>query len=100
MDQDMWQQVSNWIMNETVITENIDWVLSGESLDPIQNILSGVNTMQQQLTEGLSGLNAKLNETKSLIEGWAKPKSTVVITPKLDVVKSTGDAIVISTWTN
>ncbi len=63
MDQELWSMVSNWIMNQEVI--NLDWT---QSTNPINEILSGVTVMQQQLIEWFDGLNLKLDETKSLLQ--------------------------------
>ncbi|MFZ2150999.1 MAG: hypothetical protein WAZ12_02865 [Candidatus Absconditicoccaceae bacterium] len=95
MDQEVGQMVSNRIMTtETTIDTNTTSgdVLSGD-LDPMQAILSGVTAMQQQLVEGLSGLNLKLDETKTLIEDGAKGKtvSTVTIKPEVKLPVETLD---------
>jgi hypothetical protein len=72
-------------------------VLSG-ALDPIQVILSWVTVMQQQLVDGLSGLNLKLDETKTLLEDWARPKviAPVIIKPEVKLPVGTWA----STWVN
>lgn len=100
MDQEVGQMVSNRIMTtETTIDTNTTSgdVLSGD-LDPMQAILSWVTAMQQQLVEGLSGLNLKLDETKTLIEDGAKWKtvSTVTIKPEVKLPVETLDW----TWVN
>ncbi len=98
MDQEVWQMVSNWIMNtETTIDTTSGDVLSGD-LDPIQTILSWVTVMQQQLVEGLSGLNIKLDETKTLIENGANPKmaAPTIIKPEVKLPLNTWS----STWVN
>lgn len=98
MDQEVWQMVSNWIMNtETTIDTTSSDVLSGD-LDPIQTILSWVTVIQQQLVDGLSGLNIKLDETKTLIENGANPKMAVpvIIKPEVKLPLNTWS----STWVN
>jgi len=100
MDQDMGQQVSNWIMSVETTTDTTATgdVLSG-SIDPIQSLLSGVNAMQQQLADWLSGLNTKLDDTKTLIEDVAKPKTTTTTTTKKPEAKTeTWTSASISTW--
>lgn len=97
MDQDMWLQVSNWIMSVQPSTDVVDWTMSGSVLDPIQTVLSWVTAMQQQLSDWLSGLNVKLDETKTLIESTAKP--TVSVTKKPEIIKGTWDKLWSWTWT-
>ena len=63
MDQELWTIVSNRIMNQEVV--NLDWT---QPVNPINEILSGVTVMQQQLIEWFDGLNLKLDETKSLLQ--------------------------------
>lgn len=63
IDQELWSMVSNWIMNQEVV--NLDWT---QTVNPINEILSGVTVMQQQLIEWFDGLNLKLDETKSLLQ--------------------------------
>jgi hypothetical protein len=67
-------------MNVQTVTSSTDGTLSGDIVDPTQSLLSGMVAMQQQLTDGLSGLNVKLDETKTLIEDNMKVKAPV--TPK------------------
>ena len=83
MDQDMGQQVSNWIMSITP-SEEVDETMSWEVLDPMENLMSWMLLLQQQITDWFSWLNVKLDETKTLIEDWAKPKAIVtpVVAPK------------------
>ncbi len=100
MDQEVWQMVSNRIMTtETTIdtTTTSGDVLSGD-LDPIQAVLSWVTVMQQQLVDGLSGLNLKLDETKTLLEDWAKPKiiAPAIVKPEVKLPVGTWA----STWVN
>ncbi len=100
MDQEVWQMVSNRIMTtETTIdtTTTSGDVLSGD-LDPIQAILSWVTVMQQQLVDGLSGLNLKLDETKTLLEDWARPKviAPAIVKPEVKLPVGTWA----STWVN
>ena len=47
--------------------------------------------MQQQLVEGLSGLNIKLDETKTLIENGANPKmaAPTIIKPEVKLPLNT-----------
>lgn len=104
MDQDMGQQVSNWIMSVETTTDTDTETLSGDVVDPMQVLLSWVTVMQQQLVEGLSGLNMKLDETKTLIEDGAKPKVTSpAATPKSDTkeakeVKEVKEPVATWTW--
>lgn len=68
MNQDLWEKVSNWIMT----IESSDTLEEWEVVDPIQQILSGVNDLQVKMAEWFSGLYTKL-------DAW----ETVVETPKL-----------------
>lgn len=98
MDQDMGQQASDWIMSVQPTIDTDGWILSWENADPMQTILSWVASIQQQLIDWLSGLNMKLDETKSLIEDGAKPKVTPLApTPKSDV-KEVKEPIEAWTW--
>ena len=101
MDQDMGQQVSNWIMSvQPSIETTTGDVLSGTtSTDPMQNVLSWVALLQQQLADGLSGLNMKLDETKTLLQDSSKLKPTIpsLIPPKQLNKQLSGAAG--STWT-
>ncbi|MCF7834711.1 hypothetical protein K9M48_01475 [Candidatus Gracilibacteria bacterium] len=63
MNQDLGEKVSNWIMT---IEASDDMGEEGEIVDPIQQILSGVNDLQLKVTEGFSGLYMKLDTTQEV----------------------------------
>ena len=84
MDQDMWKQVSDWIMTADTTATVVDTTWLSWTVDPMQEVLSGVTSLQQQLTDWLSGLNAKLDQTQTLLEDSAKPKTPSIVIPKQD----------------